>query len=269
MQLDLSTQFSIKSLVSSALFYSGELQGKDCAGSILLQLEQLSVQIATRCCLLDSASQKRAEFHRFFYQELGFTLNTQNCLSSQNGLLDKVWESRCGVPLSVAMLYLYLSKECELESFPVAFPGHFLLGVEDERSATYYLDPLTGEQMPESVLSGILRGNKGNLATLQPTDLLPAREKQVLRRLFSGLKAAFIREDKPEQALRCCDWLLEIDSDDPFGIRDRGFLLQQLECYTLAAKDLEYFLNKCPDHKSAPLIKLQLKSLQQQTITLH
>jgi regulator of sirC expression with transglutaminase-like and TPR domain len=57
--------------------------------------------------------------------------------------------------------------------------------------------------------------------------------------------------------------------DDPYEIRDRGFIYQQLECHQIAMSDYQYFIENCPDDPAADLLKNQMHMLRSAPVTLH
>jgi regulator of sirC expression with transglutaminase-like and TPR domain len=57
--------------------------------------------------------------------------------------------------------------------------------------------------------------------------------------------------------------------DDPYEIRDRGFIYQQLDCHQIALSDYQYFIAHCPNDPAAELLKNQVNALSFEAITLH
>ena len=57
--------------------------------------------------------------------------------------------------------------------------------------------------------------------------------------------------------------------DDPFEIRDRGLIYQQLHCNDVAKTDLIYFIEQCPNDPSTLMMKEQVQLLEQHPTVLH
>ena len=52
-----------------------------------------------------------------------------------------------------------------------------------------------------------------------------------------------------------------ITDSDPYEIRDRGYLLQNLKCDELAIKDFETFIEECPDDPSIEVLQSQIEEM--------
>ena len=63
--------------------------------------------------------------------------------------------------------------------------------------------------------------------------------------------------------------LLTVLPDDPYEIRDRGYILEELDCNHVAVDDYQYFVEQCPDDPSAQLLRLQLENWTQPQTILH
>jgi len=83
------------------------------------------------------------------------------------------------------------------------------------------------------------------------------------------LKSALLREERYTLALRCTDLALTFVPDDPYEIRDRGYIYQQLDCHQVAMSDYQFFIDNCPDDPAAELLKTQMHALSHSTVTLH
>jgi len=75
-------------------------------------------------------------------------------------------------------------------------------------------------------------------------------------------KNALIREEHNDMAYRYIENLLIGNDEDPYHIRDRGLVLAQMGAYPSALKDLEFFVERCPEDPTAALIRTQLLELK-------
>lgn len=62
------------------------------------------------------------------FQGMGFTGNEARYYDPDNSYLNRVIETRRGIPVSLSVLYLLLAQRLRLPVFGVATPGHFLVG---------------------------------------------------------------------------------------------------------------------------------------------
>ena len=82
-------------------------------------------------------------------------------------------------------------------------------------------------------------------------------------------KWSFISENKFGHALTCVEMLMELIGDDPYERRDRGYLLNQLDCPKMARDDLQFFVDECPDDPAIEIIQHQIEELEDNNKTHH
>ena len=87
--------------------------------------------------------------------------------------------------------------------------------------------------------------------------------------MMQVIKAALIRDEHFAYALRSIEFILEQTPWDPYEIRDRGFLLQQLDCNRLASQDFTYFIEQCPDDPVIRILKVQVDELDSIVEVVH
>nr|WP_268820410.1 tetratricopeptide repeat protein [Paraglaciecola sp. G1-23] len=205
-------------------------------------------------------------FIRYFYVELAFSGDELGYFSSRYNLLNKVFEYRTGIPITLSIIFQQLAKQVGFDVCGVNFPGHFLLKCRFEEQATIYLDPLNGnilqrqdlERMYFSILTEI------EDETMPEEALNEASCSETVISLLHNLKASYIKQKCYSKALDAVQLLVELCPNDPYERRDRGFLLYQLDCTQVAMTDYQYFIRQCPDDPSSQLLQAQLQQLAEQ-----
>ncbi|WP_099607537.1 SirB1 family protein [Vibrio coralliilyticus] len=206
---------------------------------------------------------------RLFYHEWGFTGDQEAYYDSSNAFIDKVLERRKGIPVSLGALLLYLGRKLGFPISGVTFPSQFLLKLEWYGESPQFINPFNGEYVSKHVLGAWLIGHSGPLATLEPEHLKSVDNPTVIGRWLALLKSALLREERYTLALKCTDLALTFVPDDPYEIRDRGFIYQQLDCHQVALTDYQYFIDQCPDDPAAELLKNQVNAMSETQVTLH
>ena len=234
----------------------------------IIELDELIALIEVDMQGFSCAVEKREQLLYLFYQQLGFAGDWRKWLELDSVLLHKVISSRNGVPLSLGTVFMYFAEHFEVEVKGILFPRQFVLRFGSEQAATY-VDPADGQVLTRHKLQVLLRGIEGNHALLTESDLLEANNEMHYLRLLQVLKAALIRDEHFSYALRCIDLILELEPDEPYEIRDRGFLLQQLDCKKLAREDFAYFIEQCPDDPISRVLKAQVEELTVADDTIH
>lgn len=226
---------------------------------------------------LDGEAEPFAAYMRFFYTELAFGPG-HDLFASDMVRMDKVIAYRTGGCICLALLFCHLGKLLGFDLQGVNLPGHFLIRLRLASGRLQFYDPLTGklldwvqlESQCQALLSDFHDEDEEDEEALPWLCWLePASQEDIVTRLLLNLKSAFMYELKFEQAWQASDMLVQLHPDDPYERRDRGFLLQQLDCHSGALADYRYYISQCPQDPAAMLLKLQLKHYLREPATLH
>ncbi|WP_406666563.1 tetratricopeptide repeat protein [Gallaecimonas sp. GXIMD1310] len=212
------------------------------------------------------ASQRLDSLLRFFYQELAFS-SEQAQYTSQGCLLTSVIGERRGGSAALGLLLLDFADNAGIPLQGINFPTHLVLTSPLQPDA--FFDPLAGHWHPLAELELWLRGAKGNWQRLDERHLQPLDNQGLLLKLLGSTKGALTRDGRLMEAVKVTQAMVELDPDDPYLIRDRGYLLAELECAEPARDDLSYFIEQCPDDPACSLLKTKMDGLTGQDVTLH
>ncbi|MFC3914870.1 SirB1 family protein [Pseudaeromonas sharmana] len=232
----------------------------------LLALRQIRASVVEQISVQQTEAARIEQLGRIFYQTLGFAVDDEGYFHPDNCLLSLVLQRRRGNPLTLGILLLHLARTLEIPADGICFPGQFLLRLGAEAKAVI-LDPLDGQHLDRHGLEWRLRGVQGNLARLTADHLQGASQTAILHRLLTVAKGSYLQARLLPQALRCSELLLILHPDDPYEVRDRGLVYQQLECDQQAVNDLQYFIAHCPTDPARGLLQEQVTRLQQRAPT--
>lgn len=125
--------------------------------------------------------------------------NDDDYYNVRNSLVPAVIETRLGIPISLALVYMFVGKRAGLDIDGIALPGHFIVRHED-----IFFDPFHGgRRVGLDECRSLLE--QQNLALL-PQHLLPATPKQMLIRMLTNLY--FITEQTdPQLAAKMSEWI--------------------------------------------------------------
>ncbi|MGL4206216.1 MAG: SirB1 family protein [Aeromonadaceae bacterium] len=250
-----------------ALMASEDIQQAPILLPGLEALSRLKQQVAPLVQAVDEA-ERVTQLLQAFYGELGFHGDWEHFFCLDNCLLERVVAKRSGIPVTLGVLLIYLARWLSIPVEGICFPGHFMVRFGRGKQAKI-VDPFSGAFLSRAELSVRLRGCLGDLAQLQGQHLNRASQADILTRLLTVTKATAIQADEHLLALRCSELLLCLEPDDPYEIRDRGLLYEQLECSQLAADDLSFFIEQCPHDPVTEMLKEQLARLDNSAPTLH
>lgn len=206
---------------------------------------------------------------RLFYQQWQFKEDVDNYYSSQNGFVDRVLKRRKGVPVSLGVIFIYLANRLNLPVSGVVFPTQFIVRIDWPDRPVRFINPANGDYVSTHVLHAWLKGKEGQLAELKAEYLQKSDHPTVIGRWLGMCKNMLLQEEKYDLALACTNLALVLVPDDPYEIRDRGFIYQQLDCPQIAANDFQFFVEQCPNDPVTDLLKTQISDLNHTPVTLH
>lgn len=206
-----------------------------------------------------SEHEKLTAICRAFYRELGFSEAPESHLSAKRILLDRVISYRTGLPIAMAVLLQEALAYAGLQAELVDFPGYPLLRCDDDQHS-YFIDPCNGRLLENEQVRERFSELTDDGHDFAWELLVGAEQKTILVRYLTDLKHAFIQDRAFANALTTVHMLLTLLPNDPYEIRDRGYVLEELDCPQAAVDDYQYFVEQCPDDPSAQLLRLQLET---------
>ncbi len=205
--------------------------------------------------------------NEYLYQHEHFAGNRGGYYDVKNSFLDQVLETRRGIPITLAVVYLEVARRIGLDVRGVSFPGHFLLRTMDEPPVL--IDPFHGSILEREDCEKLLQQALGEDAELTPEYFEPATHRQILVRMLSNLKQIYVQQKALEDALACCDRILLLMPDAPLELRDRGLIYAQLECFGPAVADLERFVALAGDPRLTASTREILDPLREKAEQIH
>jgi regulator of sirC expression with transglutaminase-like and TPR domain len=256
-------------LAEAALLVAAEEYADLDVRAYLVRLDEMGVALRQR--LEEEPRPERAimALNRYLFQEQGFRGNTERYYDARNSYLNDVIDRKIGIPITLSTVYMEVARRAGLEVEGVGLPGHFVVRVQMP-SRALLVDPFHGgslltERDCQERLDRIFDGK----VKLEPKMLRPCRRKDMLERILRNLKAIYLRDQDKDRALRVVDLLVRIQPGSAEDLRDRGVLYAALDCYGLAARDLESYLALAPQARDAEDLAARVAQLKQQAARLN
>jgi len=234
-------------------------------------------KLADRACLQIDTTQNLTDIANklchLLYRQVGFCGDSKDYYNPDNSYLNRVLETRRGIPISLALVYIAVGEALGLRVDGIGFPGHFLLSVSlnkdaisqsDDQAESVIIDPYSGQVLSINDCKDLLAVSSGNALPFKPEYLAAIDKRAILRRMLANLKAIYINKADYPQALSLCDRLLLLDKDSVQDRIDRAGVLEKLECYEPAAQDLEQLLNHKPPLQGAQALQRKVQELRAQ-----
>jgi regulator of sirC expression with transglutaminase-like and TPR domain len=232
----------------------------------LAEIDTLAARLARRLAADAAPMQRLRLLNRFFFQELGFSGNVNDYYDPRNSYVHCVLESRRGIPITLALLYVELATQVGLDACGISFPGHFLAKVHMPQGEIV-IDPFTGQSMSRDALDALLvpyrrRGARNGLGDAPLGSFLqPARPREVIARMLRNLKEVFRSSQDAARLLGIAERLVILLPEAWEERRDRGLVHAALGARFPAMADLAGYLEHAPDAPDRPAIRQRLAEL--------
>lgn len=173
---------------------------------------------------------------------LGFRGDPARFHDPDSSLLHRVLDTRQGLPITLSIVYVALARRLGVAAWPVALPGHVVVGVGDgERPQV--LDPYhSGELLDEAALAARVRAATGGALAYRRAMLRPAPAVAIVRRLLNNLTRDLVAAERPAAALWTVEAKLALPNHVPEDHRQRGELATATGRFDVAAAALERYL---------------------------
>ncbi|KFN45654.1 hypothetical protein N790_09690 [Arenimonas malthae CC-JY-1] len=202
--------------------------------------------------------------NRYLFEEVGFAGNNLQYDDPRNSYLNQVVDRKLGIPISLAVIQIEVTRRLGMPLDGVSFPGHFLvrLPVDD---GILVLDPFNkGRPVSAEELRERASPHLGG----QPPDdqqllqiLAPATHRMILMRMLRNLKGLYLERGDWERVARSADRLLKLSPDTAEALRDRGLAYRELGYAKGAREDLARYLQLLPEADDVESVRSALIDL--------
>jgi regulator of sirC expression with transglutaminase-like and TPR domain len=234
--------------------------------AVLSEIDALAAKLKRRLPADAVPVQRLRWLNRFFFQELGFAGNVNNYYDPNNSYLHCVLETRRGIPITLAVLYIELATQIGLTARGVSFPGHFLVKLKMPQGEVV-IDPFTGQSLSRDELNELLapykrdRGLQGDFDVPLGLFLQAATSREVLARMLRNLKEIHRGCADLPRLLAVQQRLVVLLPQIWEERRDRGIAYAELGDDAAAARDLTLYLENVPDAQDRQAIAERLAHL--------
>jgi len=202
--------------------------------------------------------------NRYLFEEIGFAGNNVQYDDPRNSYLNQVVDRKLGIPISLAVIQMEVTRRLGMPLDGISFPGHFLvrLPVDD---GILVLDPynkgrpVSAEELRERA-SPHLGGQAPDDQQLLQI-LAPATHRMILMRMLRNLKGLYLERGDWERVARSADRLLKLSPDTAEALRDRGLAYREMGYSKGAREDLARYLQLLPEAEDLDAVRTALIEL--------
>lgn len=200
--------------------------------------------------------------NRLLFDEEGFLGTNDDYYDPRSALLSEALDRHAGLPITLSILYIELSRRAGIEATGVALPGRFLVKFTGP-FGVIVVDPFDGGRVLSTVeLQKILDGMYGGGVQLREHHLRSFTPRQILARELAQLKAAYLAQRELARAAASMDRLLILDARDAYEVRDRAAVAMQMHAYAQAIELFERYLVLMPSADDRSRVREQIAYLR-------
>jgi regulator of sirC expression with transglutaminase-like and TPR domain len=214
-------------------------------GAVRGALDRLGERAGERLAGAPAGGARVERLNRFLFGEEGFA-GAREYYDPRNSYLNEVLARRCGIPLTLAIVYIAVARRAGLDARGISFPGHFLVRCagRDEQ----IIDAFHGRTISLGECEARLANALGPGTALRPElHLRDASAREILVRMLANLQRIFGSSGDAERLLACCDRIVLLTPADPLALRDRALVYQRLGWLAAAVADLDAALEHAAD----------------------
>jgi regulator of sirC expression with transglutaminase-like and TPR domain len=237
------------------------------AMSVVARVDELGARLLRRLASDAAAQQRLRLLNHYFFKELGFGGNLNDYYAAANSHLHRVLESRRGIPITLALIYIELARGVGLKVQGVSFPGHFLVKCSLPQGEVI-VDPMNGRSLSREELDERLlpyrqqRGLVGDFEVPLGLFLQAASPRETLARLLRNLKEIHRAAEDWPRMKQVMERLVLVLPQDWSERRDLALVQAEMELWVEAAEGLQAYLRECPQADDAPALQERLQELR-------
>jgi regulator of sirC expression with transglutaminase-like and TPR domain len=192
-------------------------------------LDDISSRIAPDVARANGGAGRARAISDWLFDRLGFAGNTDDYYDPRNSFLCEVIDRRIGIPISLSVLFLEVSRRLGVLAQGVNFPGHFLVRVAIE-DAWLFLDPFSGGRvLTPADLEALLRKTTTPTAVLEPSVIAAASKRQIVARMLVNLAGIYGRNGDLPRSLDVLERLAILEPQNPRIARDLVQLRERVD----------------------------------------
>lgn len=155
----------------------------------------------------DAPEEIAVKIGNYFSREKGFSGNDADYYNTDNHYINKVIETKKGVPIVLSVIYMLVLRKLNFPVYGIGMPGHFIIRY-DFGTNSLFADPFNGGKIVS------IADCKKSLIRLgysyKKEYLEPVSNRQILERMLRNLVLVFEKQNQPkkmESLLQCIDIL--------------------------------------------------------------
>ncbi len=204
----------------------------------------------------------------YIHSDKGFCGNVKDYFNPQNSYLNRVLETRSGIPISLALVHISLGQRLGIPVSGINFPNHFLVRYGGN-PYQLIVDPLTGRILSEADCGTLLKQTAGPKAIVRRQYFDLASNKDILLRILDNLKRIFWRKKSWNQSKVCIEYQILLRPDSEEYSVQLGTVYEMQGNFQLAQVLYRKFLQESENEHLRNLASKRLLAMHGSSPTIH
>ncbi|HAK52770.1 MAG TPA: hypothetical protein DCM54_12835 [Gammaproteobacteria bacterium] len=203
----------------------------------------------------------------FIHVTEGFTGNAADYYDPENSYLNRVIDTKQGIPISLALIHISLGARLGVPVYGINFPRHFLVSYGSDNPVI--VDPFAGRILSKPDCATLLKQIFRGKAVLQEEYFTPATNRDVLLRLLNNLKEIFWKKKSWRESKACIELQLLLLPNDAGCNVQLGAVYEMQGNVHLARHTYTEVLYASDDEYMRQTASQRLLALERKAKTLH
>ncbi|MDP9053619.1 MAG: transglutaminase-like domain-containing protein [Acidobacteriota bacterium] len=226
------------------------------ADACITELDHHALAIAERARDLSDGRSFVEAANEYLFVEAGFRGNSDEYYHPDNSCLNRVLETRLGIPITLSVIYMEIARRLSKPVSGVGLPGHFLVRYDDPEYAAL-IDPYHGG----ALLNVEQCCELAQVETLDQGMLDPVDRRHIAMRMINNLRGAYFARKETAKALRVLDLLIEAAPTSPDEHKQRAVALLQEHRMNEALEAFRRYLELSPEAPDREGIEEQIHNI--------
>jgi len=243
----------------AALYLAGEEYPEIDVHSYLAELDAFASQIALREIAETAPADLARAIAHYLFDQVGLHGNTGEYYSPENSYLNRVLETRTGIPITLSLIFLEVARRLGLRCSGVGLPGHFIVGLDDTGE---YLDPFNaGTMLSAEDCRNLVQNMSGGRLEWTDQVLAPYTKRDVLFRILNNLKNVYMQTKEYTKAVGVIQRMAIISPSMSSLYQEQAWCHAQQYEYRMAIGVLEAYLEEAGEPDDSKQVKDQITGL--------
>ncbi|MCB2130349.1 MAG: transglutaminase family protein [Rhodobacteraceae bacterium] len=145
---------------------------------------------------------------------LGYRGDSLEYFSPDNSLLNRVVETKLGIPISLAAIYVAVGRRLGITVHGVSFPGHFLIRIVEPDGTGTLVDPFSHKKIGKDEQNALVGAATQSFGYFDQSWIANAHPHDFLVRMLENLKNLYLHAKDVGSVMLCLDFQLLLKPDD-------------------------------------------------------